>query len=197
MASRQAAVKAALPELPWVKTERLARVYDLPRADARTLAEDPAVADYFEACAARLRKAPAKMAANWLTGEVFAWMNQAGVELSGLKAPPQGLAELLDLAAGGTINLNTAKTVLGEMLASGGSAAEIVRRRGLEQVSDSGLLSALVRQVIEANPDELAKFKAGKETLANWFYGQVMREAKGKANPAVVKEELERQLKSI
>jgi aspartyl-tRNA(Asn)/glutamyl-tRNA(Gln) amidotransferase subunit B len=191
----QAAVKTALPELPWAKVERLVQAYDLPPVDARVLAEDPAVADFFETCARALSKAPAKMAANWLTGEVFAWMNQGGLDLAALKVTPLGLAELLDLAAGGAINLNTAKTVLAEMLESGAGAAEIVRARGLEQVSDAGFIAKLVRQVIAANPGELAKFKAGKETVANWFYGQVMREAKGKANPAVVKEELERQLR--
>jgi aspartyl-tRNA(Asn)/glutamyl-tRNA(Gln) amidotransferase subunit B len=190
-----AAVKADLPEMPWVKMERLARQYELSAADARVLAEDPAVANYFEECAATLKYTPAKTAANWLTGEVFGWMNQAGGEFSDVKVSPAGLAELLDLASGGTINLNTAKTVLGEMLATGEGAVEIVSKRGLEQVSDSSFISALVRHALEANPGELAKYKAGKETVANWFYGQVMREARGKANPAVVKKELERQLK--
>jgi aspartyl-tRNA(Asn)/glutamyl-tRNA(Gln) amidotransferase subunit B len=189
-------VAAGLPELPWVKTERLVRQYDLLPADARVLTADPAVAGYFEACAEKLVKAPPRMAANWLTGEVFAWMNQNNLGLCALKVEPHMLAELLDLVAGGTINLNTAKAVLVEMLATGKGAAEIVRTRGLEQVSDSDFIAGLVRRALEANPDELAKYRAGKETLANWFYGQVMREAKGKANPAVVKEELERQLKA-
>jgi aspartyl-tRNA(Asn)/glutamyl-tRNA(Gln) amidotransferase subunit B len=189
-------VKSALPELPWAKQERLMREYDLPVADARVLVEDPAVADFFETCAAELQRAPAKMAANWITGELFAWMNQAGVDLADLKVTPKGLAELLDLAMDGIVNLNTAKNVLGVMLREGLSAGEIVRARGLEQVSDAGFIAGLVRSVLEANSDELAKYLAGKETLSNWFYGQVMRDARGKANPAVVKEELERQLQA-
>jgi aspartyl-tRNA(Asn)/glutamyl-tRNA(Gln) amidotransferase subunit B len=190
-------VQAGLPELPWVKIERLERQYDLSVVDARVLAEDPAVANFFEACAAALRVAPAKMAANWLTGEVFAWMNQNGMPLSEVRVRPQNLAGLLDLAVEGTVNLNTAKTVLGEMLISGESASQIVKRRGLEQVSDNVWIAGLVRAALDGNPDEVAKFKSGKETLANWFYGQVMREAKGKANPAVVKAELDRQLTEL
>jgi len=187
-------VRRGLPEMPWTRFARFARDYELAPADARLLVEDKAVAAYFEACAAALRQAPARMAANWLSGEIFAWMNQSGAGLAELKVTPDGLAELLDAAAGGVVNLNTAKSVLSEMLRSGRRAVEIIREQGLEQVSDESLVSGLVAQVLAANPGELAKYLAGKETLANWFYGQVMREAKGKANPAVLKAELEKQL---
>lgn len=191
-----ATVRKNLPEMPWTRFDRFVSQYELSAADARVLVEDKAVAAYFEVCAAALKKAPAKMAANWLTGEVFAWLNQSGASLSDLKVTPDSLAELLDTAAVGFINLNTAKSVLAEMLRSGSRAGQIIREQGLEQVSDTGWVSGLVAQVIDANPGELAKFLSGKETVANWFYGQVMREAKGKANPAVVKAELEKQLKA-
>ena len=189
-----AAVRANLPELPWARFDRFVSQYELSALDARVLVDDKAVAAYFETCAAALKKAPAKMAANWLTGEVFAWLNQSGGALSDLKVAPDALAELLDAAAGGLVNLNTAKSVLSEMLRTGRRAAEIIREQGLEQVSDGGWVSGLVKQVIDGNPGELAKFLSGKDTVVNWFYGQVMREAKGKANPAVVKAELEKQL---
>ena len=189
------AVRAALPELPWVKLERFTRQYDLSGPDARVLVGDRAVADFFEAVAAQLKTAPPKMAANWIAGELFAWMNQSGEQLAQLKLDAQGLAALLDAAAQGAINLNTAKSVLGRMLQSGKSAEEIIRAEGLEQVSDGDTIAALVREALEANPAELAKYMEGKETLANWFYGQVMRAARGKANPSVVQGELERQLK--
>ena len=189
------AVRAALPELPWVKLERFKRQYELSGLDARVLVEDRAVADFFEAVAAQLKTAPPKMAANWIAGELFAWMNQSGEELAQLKVDAHGLAALLDAAALGTINLNTAKSVLGKMLQSGKSAEEIIRAEGLEQVSDGDTIAGLVREALEANPAELAKYLEGKETLANWFYGQVMRAARGKANPSVVQAELERQLK--
>jgi aspartyl-tRNA(Asn)/glutamyl-tRNA(Gln) amidotransferase subunit B len=135
------------------------------------------------------------MAANWIAGELFAWMNQSGEELAQLKVDAHGLAALLDAAALGTINLNTAKSVLGKMLQTGKGADEIIRAEGLEQVSDAATIAALVREALEANPGELAKYLEGKETLANWFYGQVMRAARGKANPSVVQAELQRQLK--
>ena len=187
-------VRHSLPELPRAKFDRFVRDYELSAADARVLVEDKAVAAYFERCVQALTKAQAKMAGNWLTGEVFGWMNQNGAALDDLKLTPEGLAELLDAAVGGTINLNTAKSVLGEMLRNGKRAGDIIRESGLEQVSDEGWVSGLVSQVIEANPGEMAKYLAGKDTVVNWFYGQVMREAKGKANPAVVKGELERLL---
>ena len=192
-----ASVQAALPELPWVKLERLQRQYDLLAVDARLLVDDPAVADYFEATAAALRSAPARMAANWVTGELFAWLNQSGQSLGQIRVSPQGLAALLDLMAQGTVNLNTGKAVLAEMLQSGADAVEIIRARGLEQVSDAAWIADLVRETLRLNPAEVEKYLAGKETVANWFYGQVMRAARGRANPQVVQEELQRQLKAL
>ncbi len=191
----QARVRAALPELPRAKMDRFIHKYGLPAADARQLVEDKAVAAYFEDCAAALKQAPAKAAANWITGELFARLNQSGQSIAEIEVPPARLADLIDRVASGGINLNSAKTVLGEMLNSGREPAEIIREMGLEQVSDSDWIAGLVRSALQANPAEVEKFRAGKETVANWFYGQVMREAKGKANPQVVKEELERQLR--
>ncbi len=191
------AVREALPELPWVKLQRLQAQYELSVVDARLLADERAVADYFEAAASALRQAPPKMAANWLTGEVFAWMNQSGESLGALKVSPQGLAGLLDAAAQGTVNLNTAKSVLAEMLKTGVSASEIIRQQGLEQVSDATLIADLVREALQANPSEVEKYLAGKENVANWLYGQVMRAARGKANPQMVQSELQRQLAEL
>jgi len=188
------AVQAALPELPWARLERITRQYGLSPADARTLVEDRDLADYFEACAAALRDAPPKMAANWITGELFAWLNQNNQSLAQIKTTPQALAGLLDAAARGAVNLNTAKSVLAEMLAGGRTAEEIIREQGLEQVSDTDWIAGLVREALAANPDEVAKYLAGKETVANWLYGQVMRAAKGKANPQVIQAELQAQL---
>jgi aspartyl-tRNA(Asn)/glutamyl-tRNA(Gln) amidotransferase subunit B len=191
----QARVRAGLPELPWVKLERFIQEYEIAPADARQLVEDKALADYFEACAAALEKAPARAAANWITGELTARLNQSGEAISALKVAPAALAQLIELTVGGAVNLNSAKNVLAAMLESGRGAEEIIRELGLEQVDDAAWIAGLVRTALLANPTEVEKFRAGKETVANWFYGQVMREAKGKANPQVVKEELERQLR--
>ena len=107
------------------------------------------------------------------------------------------LAELLDIFEAGQVNQNTAKAVLAEMLLHGNSAAQVIREKNLLQMSDTGVIARLVSDVITAHPSELASYLAGKETLANWFFGQVMRAAGGKANPAVLKTELEKQLQAI
>ena len=119
------------------------------------------------------------------------------MSVADLKVQPEALAELVGLVAAGKINQSTGKTVLAEMFQSGKSAAEIVEARGLRQVSDEGLISSLVEQALEENPEAVANFKAGKETIVNWLFGQVMRKAQGKANPQVVRAELERQLKEM
>jgi aspartyl-tRNA(Asn)/glutamyl-tRNA(Gln) amidotransferase subunit B len=188
-------IAASLPELPKAKAQRFQEQYGLAAADAALLVEEQAVAAYFEAVVAAAPQVAPRVAANWLTGEIFGWLNQSGHTFAALPVTPEALAELLNLA-GREINLNTAKTVLAEMLASGQRASEIVRARGLSQISDTGAISSLVAQVLAAHPAELASFLAGKETLSNWFFGQVMREAKGQANPQVLRAELERQLSS-
>ena len=132
-----------------------------------------------------------------MTGELFAHLNQSGAAFSDIRVSPQDLAELLDILEAGGINQNTAKMVLGEMLASGSSAQQVIHDKGLAQVTDTGFISTLVKEVIAANPKELASYLAGKETLVNWFFGQVMRAAGGKANPSLLKEELEKQLKFL
>ncbi len=191
-------VRASLPELPQARVARFRSDLGLNGADAQLLVEDQAVANYFEAA---LKAAPAtvppRMLANWITGEIFARMNQSGETLADVKVTPQALGALLDFAQRGVINLNTAKAVLAEMMGSGQSAQAIIEARGLQQVSDADFISDLIRQTIEANPAEVASYLAGKETLSNWFFGQVMRSAGGKANPQVVRAELERQLNAL
>jgi aspartyl-tRNA(Asn)/glutamyl-tRNA(Gln) amidotransferase subunit B len=113
-----------------------------------------------------------------------------------LKVRPDALAELVELVTAGEINQSTGKIVLSEMFQSGKGAEEIVEARGLKQVSDEGLIADLVRQVLEENPDQVASFKGGKETVLNWLFGQVMRKAQGKANPQVVRAELQKQLQA-
>jgi len=186
-------IAASLPELPRARTERFCRDYELSTADSALLTQEKAVADYFEAVVASGSSIPARTAANWITGELFGWMNQAGKSIHEVPVSPAALGELLALAKR-DINLNTAKTVLAEMLATGKSAAQIIQEHGLQQINDSNAIAALVGKVLQDNPQELANYLAGKETLANWFFGQVMRSAKGQANPQVLRAELERQL---
>lgn len=191
-------IAAGLPELPYAKAQRFQQEYQLSPADARLLAGDRAVAEFFEAAvtAASGSAVPPRMVGNWITGEIFGWMNQTGKSFQEVQVQPAGLAELLKMAKN-EINLNTAKTVLVEMLETGRSAAQIVAARGLGQVSDADTIAGLVQNVLRGHPQELASYLAGKETLANWFFGQVMRAAGGKANPQVLRAELERQLREM
>jgi aspartyl-tRNA(Asn)/glutamyl-tRNA(Gln) amidotransferase subunit B len=197
-------VRAELPELPRAKYRRFIEQYNLTEYDAGVLTSEKAVAEYFEAAVNRKSQTLApgasagvvnpKLIANWMTGDLFALMNQANLTVADLKVRPEALAELVELVAAGEINQSTGKTVLSEMFQSGKSAAEIVESKGLKQVSDEGFISGLVKQVLEENPEAVASFKAGKETIVNWLFGQVMRKAQGKANPGMVRAELERQL---
>jgi aspartyl-tRNA(Asn)/glutamyl-tRNA(Gln) amidotransferase subunit B len=197
-------IAASLPELPYARASRFIRQYELSSADANLLAGDRAVADYFEAAVSAGVEAsgnseagiPPRMVANWITGEIFGWLNQTGKSFQDVPVPPAGLAELLRLAKR-EINLNTAKNVLAEMLNTGQAAAQIIQARGLQQISDSAFIAGLVKKVLQDHPQELSSYLGGKETLSGWFFGQVMRAAKGQANPQVLRIELERQLNAL
>jgi aspartyl-tRNA(Asn)/glutamyl-tRNA(Gln) amidotransferase subunit B len=116
--------------------------------------------------------------------------------MDAIRVSPTELAELASLVDQGTINHSTAKEVLGEMFPHGGSATEIVRLRGLSQISDQGALRSAVAQVLVENPEQVRQYKAGKETIIQWLMGQVMRATRGKANPQVVIDALREQLGS-
>jgi aspartyl-tRNA(Asn)/glutamyl-tRNA(Gln) amidotransferase subunit B len=124
-------------------------------------------------------------------------MNQAGLGIEEIRVKPEALAGLTRLVATGTINQNTAKSVLAEMFESGESAEQIVDRRGLKQVSDADQVAALVEQVLAEYPDQVASYLAGKETVSRWLFGQVMRLAKGQANPQVIQQVLDERLLAL
>jgi aspartyl-tRNA(Asn)/glutamyl-tRNA(Gln) amidotransferase subunit B len=187
-------IRKSLPELPRTRALRFVSQYQLNRADADMLAEEKPVADYFEKILKADPSIPPKLAANWIAGELFAWMKTSGETIDLVKVKPTELAKLLNLLQKGIINLPSAKTVFTAMLKSGKNAEAIIKSMGLEQVSDLETIAKMVQKVIKDNPAELAAFKAGKETLEQWFFGQVMRAAGGKANPGVVREELKKQL---
>jgi len=189
-----AQIRASLPELPYTRSLRFRQQYDLSDYDASLLTAEREVADYFEQAVAVVPSVTAKSISNWVTGELFALMNQAGVEVTGIKVRPEALAELVKMTVEGQINQATAKSVLAEMFQSGKEAAEIVAARGLQQVSDADLIAKIVGEVLDENPDEVASYKSGKATVANWLFGQVMKKAGRRANPQVVRQELERQL---
>jgi aspartyl-tRNA(Asn)/glutamyl-tRNA(Gln) amidotransferase subunit B len=190
-------IRASLPELPQARAQRFRSQYSLTPYDTSLLVDDQGVAAYFEGVLAAGPGLAPKTVANWILGDLFSLMNQAGISIGELRISPAGLAELLEMTAQGQINSATAKAVLGEMAASGEPAGQIIARRGFGQISDSSQIATLVAQVLEQNPKEIASYLAGKETVAQYFFGQIMRRAEGQANPQVVRAELARQLAAL
>jgi aspartyl-tRNA(Asn)/glutamyl-tRNA(Gln) amidotransferase subunit B len=190
-------VRGQLPELPYAKYRRFMEDYGLNDYNAWRLTQEQTVADYFEQAAAL---ASPQSVANWMLGDLFSLINQteASADLrrsfSALKVKPSELAELARLVSEGQINQTSGRQVLSEMFASGGAPAEIVAARGLLQVSDESLIADLVARTLTEHPKEVLSYKAGKTAIANFLFGQVMKSAGGKANPQVVRAELERQL---
>ncbi len=184
-----AAVRAALPELPAARRARFERDYGLSRYDAEVLVEEPALADYYEqAVAAQPPEArQPKAVANWLTGELFRLLNESGQTLAAARVPPAHLAALATLVSTGVITSNTGKTVLETMFQTGRAPADLVAEQGLAQVSDTSAIEALAEAVIAAHPAELATYLAGKASVEQWFFGQVMRRLRGQGNPQVIR----------
>ncbi len=187
-------IRAQLPELPDAKTDRFAKEYGLSADDASLLVADRGVADYFEATLKQAGGKNPKAVCNWLTGELFRYLNESQTPIEQVKITPAQLAELIGLVEAGTINLNTGKRVLAEMFKSGEPAQAIVAAQGLAQISDQSAIDAIVGKVLDANPAEVEKYLGGKETVLGFLVGQVMRESRGKANPNTVREIMKRQL---
>ncbi len=181
----------SLPELPDAKRARFMREYGLPAYDAGVLVAEQTTADFYETVA---KGRDAKLAANWVIGDLFAAFNRTGRGIEDSPVSAAALGGLLDLMADGTINGRIAKDVFEAMVETGADAATIVAQRGLRQVTDTGAIDAAVAQVLAANADKLAEYKAGKEKLFGFFVGQVMKAMAGKGNPALVNEALKKQL---
>jgi aspartyl-tRNA(Asn)/glutamyl-tRNA(Gln) amidotransferase subunit B len=185
-------LRAALPELPEARRERLVAQYGLPPYDAGVLTQTPGLADFFEATAAAAGNS--KAASNWVMGELLRLMNAAGRQPSTLAVKPASLAGLIKLVDAGTVNMPTAKAVFETMFASGRSADEIVAAEGLAQIDDEAALVAIVRTVIADNPDAVEQIRKGKQATVGFLVGQVMRAAKGKANPKLANALVTREL---
>ncbi len=179
-------LRRGLPELPAARRERFIREYGLGEYEADLLVADRAVADYYEA-AVRLGKAGPKTIANWITVDLFRVMKETGRGLAELPVSPQALVDLIGLVEEGGINLNTGREVLDEMAATGRAARAIVEERGLAQISDEAALRAVVERVLDENPAQVAQYLGGKEQVAGWLMGQVMKATQGKANPQRVR----------
>ena len=184
--------RAEIPELPAARRARYVRDYALSDYDASVLVADRAVADFFERTA-RASGLP-KAAANWVMGELLHALDEKGVPLAGARVTPEALAALLKLLDAKTINQPAAKEVFAELFANGGDPAEIVKKRGLAQVSDASAIEAYARQAIDANPKVAADYRAGKQAALMFLVGQVMKASRGKANPALAADLLKKLL---
>ncbi|MCB1535186.1 MAG: Asp-tRNA(Asn)/Glu-tRNA(Gln) amidotransferase subunit GatB [Rhodoblastus sp.] len=187
---------AGLPELPDAKKARFMRDYGLPSYDAGVLVADRDVADYYEACVMHGgKKRDAKVVANWVMGDIAAAANASGLSVAQTHVPAAHVAELVDLIGENVISGKIAKDVLALMFGEERDAGprEIVERRGLKQVTDTGAIEKAVDEIIAANPDKVEQAKA-KPTMLGWFVGQVMKSTGGKANPQAVNDLLKSKL---
>jgi aspartyl-tRNA(Asn)/glutamyl-tRNA(Gln) amidotransferase subunit B len=185
-------LRAGLPELPAERRARLAEASGLPAKEVGWLVRDPEVLAYFEAV---LPGRDPKVVASWVMGELQRNLREFGHTMATNPVGPERLGDLLDLLAAGTVSATAAKDVLAEMFSSEASPATIVERKGLAQISDSGELEAVVARVVAANPDLAEKFRGGKRGVLGAMVGQVMRETRGRANPKLVSDLLERAIR--
>ena len=191
-----ARVRGEMPELPQAKRERFVAQYALTPYDATALTASRETADYFEAAAQGADAKVAKQVANWITVNLTARLNEAGIVISASRIAPGQLRGLVDRIADGTISGKIAKDVFDAIWAGEGSADEVIEKRGLRQVSDAGAIEKIVDEVIAANAQQVADYRAGKEKAFNSLVGQVMKASKGRANPQQVNEILRRRLVS-
>jgi aspartyl-tRNA(Asn)/glutamyl-tRNA(Gln) amidotransferase subunit B len=186
-------VRKRIIELPLAKKQRLMRQYQIPASDAEVFKSDPELCSYFENIA-KAAKNP-KAVANWILNNLRAKMTESGLTLSSLKFPGSYIIELVNLVDSGKISSKIAQDVFSEMFETGEAPSKIVEKKGLIQLSDTSAIEQFCKQAIEANPGPVADYKAGKTAALNFLKGQVMKLSKGKANPAIVGEILERLLK--
>jgi len=187
-------VRQQLPELPDAKRHRFIDEYELKPDDAAILTNSRAVADFYEATVAATDAKP-QLVANWVVGDLSGALNRDGLDIAESKVSSDALAGMLTRVADNTISGKIAKQVFEAMWDGEGSADEIIEAKGLKQITDSSAIEAAVDKVIEANPGQVAEYKAGKDKLIGFFVGQVMKETRGQANPGQVNQILKQKLK--
>jgi aspartyl-tRNA(Asn)/glutamyl-tRNA(Gln) amidotransferase subunit B len=189
------AIEASLPELPNKKQFRYMDDYGLTEFDAGLLSQNDEKAIFFEKCAA-IKKAQPKSIANWLNGDVTRILNEQGIDLCESKLTVEKLVSLLAMVEQGTISSTAGKTVLEEIFVTGKEPEEIVKEKGLAQVSDVSALESLIKGVLARNEKSVADYKGGKSNAMGYLVGQCMKESKGKGNPQLLKELLQKQLEA-
>jgi aspartyl-tRNA(Asn)/glutamyl-tRNA(Gln) amidotransferase subunit B len=192
--ARQEEIRRSIPELPDAKRQRIVKQYGLPEYDADVLTQTQALAAYYERVA---REAPdAKMAANWVMGELQGALKAAGKQIGESPVSPEALAGLLGLIQDGTVSGKMAKAVFEKMFSGSPSARQAVEELGLRQITDSGEIQSVIRQIVAANPKQLAQYRSGKTAVFGFFVGQVMKATGGQANPQKVNELLKEELEA-
>lgn len=185
-------VRASIPELPDARKSRYVSELGLTEYDAGVLVISKDMADFFEAMIAE--KADAKLAANWLMGEVSAYLNAEQKELKDTALTPQNLAGMVKLIADGTISSKIGKKVFAELVKNGGNPEEIVKAKGLVQISDPAALLKVVTEVLDHNPQSIEDFKNGRDRAIGFLVGQIMKATKGQANPPMVNKLLQEEI---
>ncbi|SFT17114.1 Asp-tRNA(Asn)/Glu-tRNA(Gln) amidotransferase subunit GatB [Paenibacillus sp. BC26] len=180
----KARVQASIPELPDARQARYTAEFGLPSYDAGVITSSKKLADFFEESLQYTKDA--KAVSNWIMGDLLGYLNAGGLELEDIKLTGQGLGEMIGLMEKGTISSKIAKTVFKDMLETGKRPQQIVEEQGLVQISDEGAIAEVVDRIVSGNPQSVEDFKAGKEKAIGFLVGQVMKETKGKANPALV-----------
>jgi aspartyl-tRNA(Asn)/glutamyl-tRNA(Gln) amidotransferase subunit B len=185
-------IRAALPELPDQKRSRFESEYGLSAQEAGLLSASRALADFFEA-AARAH-GTAKSVANWMLRDLLAALKEREIEIEDAAIAPEALARLIEMVDGGRVTAKSARDLVAELTEKGGDPEALVRERGLEAVSDTGLLESVADEVIGANPDVARAYAEGDKKVVNFLMGQVMKKTQGKADPGRVREILARKL---
>lgn len=184
-------IKATLPELPDDKRARFISEYSLKAYDASVLVAERAFADFYENVA---KGRDGKLAANWVTGELFGVLNTMDKSIEDSPVSAEALGGLIDLIADQTLSNRLAKDVFEAMVATGKPAAQIVEEKGLRQVTDMGAIEKSIDEILASNVDKVAEYRSGKDKLFGFFVGQVMKATGGKANPAILNEILKKKL---
>ncbi|CAI3278827.1 Asp-tRNA(Asn)/Glu-tRNA(Gln) amidotransferase subunit GatB [Enterococcus cecorum] len=185
-------VRQSLPEMPAKRRERYINELELPEYDAMVLTQTKEMSDFFDATIEN--GADAKLASNWLMGEVSAYLNSEKLELNQSKLTPESLAGMIQLIVDGTISSKIAKKVFQELMKNGGDPKVIVKEKGLIQLSDPAQLLPIINEVLDNNAQSIEDFKNGKDRAVGFLVGQIMKATKGQANPGVVNQLLKQEL---
>lgn len=188
-------LRAELPEMPKEKRQRMIDKDGLPEYDAGIITASKALVDFYDAV--HTHYGDAKKISNWIMGELLAKVNAEGIELDALKIQPEQMAALLKLVDSGEISGKIAKKVFAEMFETGKNPDDIIKEQGLKQISDETELKTMIEQVAETNPKSVEDYKAGKTKALGFLVGQIMKQSRGQANPAVINRLLVEKLNSM